>query len=67
MHENYTIGDLKIYSYMLFEKNKEKIKKNEEIIFEQNREMIENRLGTVFENLILFMRMTKIPLNLEND
>ena len=52
---------------MLFEKNKEKIKKNEEIIFEQNREMIENRLGTVFENLILFMRMTKIPLNLEND
>ena len=25
--ENYTIGDLKIYSYMLFEKNKEKNKK----------------------------------------
>ena len=52
---------------MLFENNKEKIKKNEEIIFEQNREMIENRLGTVFENLILSMRMNKIPLNLEND
>ena len=48
--ENYTIGDLKIYSYMLFEKNKEKNKKkNEEIIFEWNREMIESRLKNVFK------------------